>query len=88
MELRSRLIYFLSEYFSVPLIMVCQSSYKSKQQNLIYIPEIALQMEEGMGIFNFGAGRKCLQKTGKSQLLNDILFPISDFGHKAFEECD
>jgi hypothetical protein len=45
-------------------------------------------MLEGMGIFSFGAGKKCLQKSGKSQLLNDILFPVSEFGHKAFEECD
>jgi hypothetical protein len=46
--------------------MVCQSSYKSKQQKLIYVPEIAFQMLEGMGIFNFGAGKKCLQMNGKS----------------------
>jgi hypothetical protein len=29
-------------------------------------------MLEGMGIFNFGAGKRC---SGKSQLINDLLFP-------------
>jgi hypothetical protein len=30
-------------------------------------------MHEGAGIFNFGLG-KCIFPTGKSQLLNDLLF--------------
>ena len=41
-----------------------------------------------MGIFNFGAGKKCLQMSGKSQMLNDILFPLNGFPHKAFEDGD
>ena len=45
------------------------------------MPEIAFEMLEGMGIFNLGAGKRCLQFSGKSQLMNDMLFPSGEFQH-------
>jgi hypothetical protein len=30
------------------------------------MPEIAFEMLEGTGVFGFGAGKKCLQTSGKS----------------------
>jgi hypothetical protein len=30
------------------------------QKNLIYVSEIAFEMLEGIGIFNFGAGKRCV----------------------------
>jgi len=52
---------------------------------LRYVPEIGLNMLEGIGVFNFGAGKKSILQTGKSQIMNDLLFPTADFHHEAFE---
>jgi len=30
------------------------------------LPEIAFEMEEGIGILNFGIGKRCIQASGKS----------------------
>ena len=61
LSLKSRIIYYQSEYFSIPLIMNCLSSYESRgKQKLIYIPEIAFNMLEGAGIFNFAAGSRSI----------------------------
>ena len=68
--------------------MNCLVSYESRKQNLLYLPEIAFNMLEGAGIFNLAAGNRSIYQIGKSQLLNDILFPTSEFEHNAFEECD
>jgi hypothetical protein len=38
-------------------------------------------MLEGMGIFNLGTGKKSILISGKSQFLNDILFPHKEFTH-------
>jgi hypothetical protein len=54
---------------------------------LKFVPEIALSMSEGVGIFNFGLG-KCIYPSGKSQLLNDLLFPNHETNNEAFEESD
>jgi hypothetical protein len=32
-------------------------------------------MLEGMGIFNFAAGKRYIHPIGKSMLINDLLFP-------------
>jgi hypothetical protein len=60
LSLRSRIIYYQSEYFSVPLIMNCLVSYESRKEKLLYIPEIAFNMLEGAGIFNFAAGSRSI----------------------------
>ena len=51
------------------------------------MPEIAINMSEGVGIFNFGLG-KCIYPSGKSQLLNDLIFPTHESNNEAFEESD
>ena len=40
---------------------------------------------EGIGIFNFAVGKRCIHPVGKSQLLNDLLFPNAEISHEAFE---
>jgi hypothetical protein len=68
--------------------MICQSSYVNEESNLLFVPEIAFEIVEGIGIFNFGAGKICQLICGKSQLMNDLLFPSGTFLHQAFEEND
>jgi hypothetical protein len=65
--------------------MNCQTTYKSENFILHYVPEVVFSMLEGMGIFNFAAGKRCIHPTGKSMLINDMLFPTSEFQHEAFE---
>ena len=60
LSLKSRIIFYQSEYFSIPLIMNCLSSFESRKEKLIYIPEIAFNMLEGAGIFNFAAGSRSI----------------------------
>lgn len=50
----------MGEYYSVPLITICQKSLEEDQSSLVYMPEIAFDMLEGMGILNFGAGKRCV----------------------------
>jgi hypothetical protein len=45
------------------------------------VPEIFFDMMEGTGVFNLGAGKKSLLISGKSQFLNDFLFPSSESNH-------
>jgi hypothetical protein len=49
------------------------------------VPEVVFSMLEGMGIFNFAAGKRCIHPIGKSMLINDLLFPTQEFQHEAFE---
>ena len=65
--------------------MNCLVSYESRKQNLLYLPEIAFNMLEGAGIFNLAAGNRSIYQIGKSQLLNDIITPVIDNHHEAFE---
>jgi hypothetical protein len=65
--------------------MNCQSSFQSGNYNLKYVPEVVFNMLEGIGIFNFAAGKRCIHPVGKSQLLNDLLYPTAEFSHEAFE---
>jgi hypothetical protein len=65
--------------------MQCQKTFESEKCKLRYVPEILFIMSEGSGILNIGCGGKCIQQCGKSQLMNDLLFPISEFTHEAFE---
>jgi len=60
LNLRSRILYYQSEYFSVPLLMNCLVSFEKRKQNLLYMPEIAFNMLEGAGIFNFAAGNRSI----------------------------
>lgn len=83
-NLRTRILHYQSEYFSVPLIMNSQLSKGNNE--LHYVPEIVFSMLEGFGIFNLSLGKRCIHPTGKSQLLNDLLFPESKFSHEAFEQ--
>jgi len=63
------------------------NSQLSKGNNeLHYVPEVVFSMLEGFGIFNFSLGKRCIHPIGKSQLLNDLLFPESKFSHEAFEQ--
>jgi hypothetical protein len=39
--------------------MNCQTSYKSGNFNLKYVPEVVFSMLEGVGIFNFASGKRC-----------------------------
>ena len=68
--------------------MNCQTTFKSENYILHYVPEVLFSMLEGMGIFNFAAGKTCIQPTGKSMLINDLLFPSEDITHNAFEQED
>jgi hypothetical protein len=34
--------------------------------NLRYVPEVVFCMMEGIGVFNFAAGKKCIHLVGKS----------------------
>ena len=87
-NLRSRILQYYSDYFSVPLIMRCQLSPESKTINLRYAPELALIMLEGTGVLNIGVGGKCTQQCGKTQMVNDLLFPSNEATHEAFEQQD
>ena len=89
--LRSRLIYYLCQYYAVPLVMICQASYEDGTQRLTYVPEIALNMyEDRAGLFNFGIGPGAAMKMGKTQLLNKLILPTTDKEnrHKCFIEDD
>jgi hypothetical protein len=46
--------------------MNCLVSFESRKQILLYIPEIAFNMLEGAGIFNFAAGYRSIYQIGKS----------------------
>jgi hypothetical protein len=46
--------------------MNCQSSYLGCNQQIRYVPEIAFNMLEGFGVFNFGAGNRTIMPVGKS----------------------
>ena len=83
-NLRTRILDYQSEYFAVPLIMNSQLSKGNNE--LHYVPEIVFCMMEGIGIFNFSLGKRCIHPIGKSQLLNDLLFPETKISHEAFEQ--
>ena len=89
--LRSRLIYYLCQYYAVPLVMICQASYEDGTQRLTYVPEIALNMyEDRAGLFNFGIGPGAAMKMGKTQVLNKLILPTTniEIKHKCFTEND
>jgi hypothetical protein len=74
-ELRNRLIYYMSETFAVPLIYRNQISFEQGKSMMRYVPEILFNMTEGYSVFSFGVGQKCNMQCGKSRVLNDLCFP-------------
>ena len=46
--------------------MNCQNSYQSGNAEIKFVPEIVFSMMEGVGIFSFAAGKRCIQPNGKS----------------------
>ena len=89
-ELRSRILYYQSETFAVPLIYQSQIAYERRTPTLRYVPEMLFNMLEGFGVLSFGVGSKCCMQSGKSQLLNDLMLPYSnqDSEHSPFTESD
>ena len=85
-ELRNRLLYYLEMVVAVPLIYACHRACVNNRSDMRYVPEVLFNMAEGYGILNIGVGQKCIMQCGKSQFLNDILFPNET--HKPFNIDD
>jgi hypothetical protein len=45
-------------------------------------------MLDGSGILNLGVGLFSINPIGKTQILNDTLFPSHEINHEAFEQQD
>ena len=74
-ELRNRILFYLTQVFAVPLLYPSQFNYLGHITVYRYVPEVFLNMDEGLGLLNFGVGSSCALQSGKSRLLNDIIFP-------------
>lgn len=66
--------------------MSCQKTFRNLEKTMKFSHEIALCMKEneGYGIFSMGYGTNAYYQIGKTQMLNDIIFPISGSDSKAF----
>ncbi len=58
------------------------------KKSTILVPEIAFEMINGSGILNIGVGQMSVNPIGKTQILNDILFPSKEINHEVFEQQD
>ena len=68
----------MSHRSAIPLVVNKMINYKDKEGfEKEYFGEISLIMHEGIGIFNFGIGELASMKCGKSQLISDIIYPVS-----------
>ena len=86
-ELRNRILFYLTQVFAVPLLYPSQFNYLGHITVYRYVPEVLFNMDEGLGLLNFGVGSNCALPSGKSQLLNDIIFPQRQ-DHHPFNEVD
>jgi len=66
---------------SIPIPLVANQMINYKESDRFekeYFPEISLLMHEGIGVFNFGIGELGSIRCGKSQLINDLIYPVNN----------
>ena len=87
-DLRSRILHYLTECYAVPLIYPDQIAFQDYSAQVRWVPEVLFNMSEGFGVLSLGVGKRAYLACGKTKFLNDMVLPDARTKHKPFIEDD